>query len=424
MQIRRNIVRAGFGFKFFCTLNHEVLSLANFIIFKVILVVLTKALSMLKSNKKVILSVTNDLSAEQRVHKVANSLIKMGFSPLLLGIKRRYSSKLSIKNYETKRLSLIFHSGWLFYANYNIRLFFYLLFNKFDVFVANDLDTLPANYLVYRIKKIFGSKDLKLAYDSHELFTELPELNNRNFVKNVWLKFEKRILPNLKHTYTVCNSIAQYYNAKYNIKMEVIKNVPLCIRNENINHSLDFKLPDNKKIILYQGALNIGRGIESVINIMDRINDAVFIIAGKGEIEEKLHKLVETKQLQSKVIFTGLIPLEQLNNLTKQANIGLVLQEDISLSYRYVLPNRIFDFIKAGVPIIASNLPEISQIVENEEIGMLVNNFEEEILLDSINQLLYNSDLIKKFQNNIKKCSYKYCWEKQEEKLEKIYNFK
>ncbi len=375
---------------------------------------------MQKSSKKVILSVTNDLSTDQRVHKLANSLIKLGYLPQLVGIKRVYSKPLSKRAYNCKRLHLFFHSGWLFYANYNINLFFFLLFKRTSILLANDLDTLAANYLAYKIKKLFGAKHLQLIYDSHELFTEVPELNGRNFVKKVWLKLEQFILPNLQKTYTVCQSIADYYNKKYGIKMAVLRNLPSCNNKQKNNSEIDIQLPDNKKVILYQGALNIGRGLEQIIAAMNKIEDAVLIIAGKGDIEQRLHKKVENLKLQDKIIFTGVIPLEQLHQLTKRADIGLVLQEDISLSYRYVLPNRLFDFIQSAVPVLASNLPEIAHIVKSENIGILLDNLNSNSLVKGINELLNNQNLITIIKNNLRNCSHKYCWEQQENVLAKL----
>ena len=107
-----------------------------------------------------------------------------------------------------KLLRLMFNKGPLFYAEYNIRLFFFLLFKKVDILVANDLDTLPANYLISRIRKKI------LVYDSHEYFTEVPELVGRDFVRRVWSGIEKRILPKIKYSYTVCESIARIYSEK------------------------------------------------------------------------------------------------------------------------------------------------------------------------------------------------------------------
>ncbi|NJO88706.1 MAG: glycosyltransferase family 4 protein [Chloroflexia bacterium] len=376
---------------------------------------------MSKKNKQIILAATNDLSTDQRVHKVAETLIKSGFSPMLIGrrLKKFKRTKFEKISYQALQTHLI--KALSFMPATTFRLFFFLLFKKPAAFVANDLDTLPACYFAYKIKMAFGNKNIKLVYDSHELFTEVPELNGRNFVKKTWLFLEKLILPKVKNSCTVCESIASYYQKQYGIKMQIISNFSLFTDLVLNNQILDIKLPVNKKIILYQGALNIGRGIEHVINILNKIDDAVLVIAGKGDIENDLKKRVNENQLNNKVVFVGAIPLEQLFQLTKMAHVGLVLQEDLSLSYRYVLPNRLFDFMKAEVPILASNLPELHKIVSNEKIGLLIDGFEKEELIDKIKELLFNEGLIAKIKIQLRECKRKYSWEIQEKKLIDFY---
>ena len=145
--------------------------------------------------KKIIVSVTNDISTDQRVHKVCQSLESMGFEVILWGRKLSFSQVL-YRSYTTKRMTLLFSSGPLFYLEYNFRLFLILLFSKSHLLLSNDLDTLLANFLVSKCKGI------PLVYDSHELFPEVPELQNRSFVKSIWEKLEYFLLPKLEYTYT------------------------------------------------------------------------------------------------------------------------------------------------------------------------------------------------------------------------------
>jgi glycosyltransferase involved in cell wall biosynthesis len=371
-----------------------------------------------KAPAKVILSVTNDIISDQRLHKIATSLLKLGLQPCIVGIKFKNSLQIEKRVYQTRRFRMLFKKGPLFYAEFNFRLFIYLIFKQSNILISNDLDTLLATYLAYKIKHIFR-KNVKLVYDSHELFTELPELNGRPRIKRVWIKIEKLILPKIRNSYTVCDSISEYYNNKYKIKMQVIRNMPTC--NQESNSPISIKLPADKKIILYQGALNIGRGIEQVIDLMTHIDNSIFVIAGSGNIEQQLKERVREKKLENKVIFLGKLPFEHLNSLTKKADIGLILQEDICLSYHYCLPNRLFDFIKAGVPVVSTSQPEIIKIVECEQIGYTVNSLNDITLPGKIKTILTNDIISNTFKTNIKKCRSKYCWENEEDKLFNIF---
>jgi len=363
--------------------------------------------------KTIILSITGNIATDQRVHKVATSLIKIGLKPTIIS-RKSITSRLSYnRNYKTKQLRLLFSKGPLFYAEFNIRLFFILLLSKSNILLSNDLDTLLANYLAYKFKRIFRKK-VKLVYDSHEIFTEVPELINRKLVEKIWLYIEKIILPKLKNTYTVCEPIAEYYRLKYGVNMQVIKNLSgiNVVGSNPIN--LPFKIPENKKIILYQGALNIGRGIEHVIPLMENIDNAIFIIIGTGDIEQQLKNLVAIRKLNDKVIFTGNISMELLNGFTSKAHIGLILLEDLGLNYHYALPNRVFDFIRAGVPILASDLPEIARIVKSENIGITQKGFDPDLLLENIKMMLNDTSADKNFRKNLEKCKEKYYWDNQE----------
>ena len=173
--------------------------------------------------KRIIVSVTNDLVSDNRVHKVCTTLTKMGFLVLLIGRKLPKSITLNSRNYDTKRLNLMFKKGLLFYAEFNFRLFLFLLFSKSDVLLSNDLDTLTANFLVSKLKK------KPLVYDSHEYFTEVPELINRPKVQRVWEWLESKIVPKIKHAYTVCDSIANVYKKKYGVSFKVVRNIPFAL---------------------------------------------------------------------------------------------------------------------------------------------------------------------------------------------------
>lgn len=369
--------------------------------------------------KKVIISVTNDLVSDQRINKVANSLISNNFHVLVVGRKFRNSLEINRK-YPIKRFRLLFTKGPLFYAEYNIRLFLFLIFTKADIYLANDLDTLAANFFASKIKR------KKLVYDSHEYFTQVPELINRPKVQKIWLRIEKYILPKIKNSYTVCNSIAEIYSKMYSIEMKVVRNIPnskinqITDNNETVEKS-DEKLSE-KKIILYQGSVNVGRGIEFVIKSMQYIENAEFWIIGDGDIKKALEKLTHELNLNQKVIFFGKIPFENLDNYTSKADLGISLEENLGLNYFYALPNKIFDYIAAKIPILASNLPEISYIINKYDIGAIINNHDIYEISSKINEILQNEEKIKIWKKNLQYAANELKWQNEEIILIEIFN--
>ena len=363
--------------------------------------------------KKVSLSVINDLVTDNRVHKVSLSLQKMGFEPLLIGRLLPESHPVQ-RDYPTHRMKLLFRKGMLFYFEYNLRLFFYLLGAKIDVFVANDLDTLPANYLASRLKR------KPLVYDSHEYFTEVPELIGRPFKKHIWQSLERMLVPKVSAAYTVCNSIAEVYHEQYKVDFKVVRNLPVC-------HDLEFQSKEivkpggAPKIILYQGALNLGRGIEATIRAMQYIENAELWLAGDGDLTAQLKQLVAELQLESKVKFLGRMPLSQLSHITRQADLGISLEEDLGLNYRFALPNKLFDYIQAGVPVLVSDLPEMRRIVEHYQIGAIASTHQRKELAQIIKNTLLDTEKINFWKQNLPQAANELCWENEESILREIY---
>lgn len=357
--------------------------------------------------KKIIVSVTTDLSTDQRVDKVCATLHKNGFEVILIGRKLKNSIPLN-RNYKTKRIKLLFNNGFLFFAEFNLRLFFVLLFSKKDLLLSNDLDTLLPNYLVSILQK------KKIVFDSHELFPEIPELLEKPFVKKCWSNLERFIVPKLKNNYTVCNSIADYYAEKYNSNFKTILNLPT--KKEIEFGAFPFET-ENKKIIIYQGAINVGRGLELMIDAMIFLDNCIFVIIGDGDILEELKRKVNDQKLTKKVIFLGKIAPKELYKLTSLADLGISFEEDLGLNYRFSLPNKIFDYIQAEVPILVSNLPEMKQIVTTYKVGEIIKTREPKKLANQIEEFLK-----KDYSVALKKVKIELVWENQEKKLLAIFN--
>ena len=370
--------------------------------------------------QRIIVSVINDLTTDQRVAKVCSSLKTLGFDVLLVGRKYKNSIPLN-RNYQTHRMNTFFKKGMLSYVEFSIRLFFFLFFKKKHILLANDLDTLLSNFLISKIQ------NKKLVYDSHELFLEVPELINRPKKQSIWQKIETYILPKLKNTYTVCQSIADYYNTKYQTNFKVVRNLPVLNNvqsNDVINHNSienQSKAKDKRlKTIIYQGAINVGRGLELMIDTMQYLDNCQFIIVGDGEITKEIKQLINHKKMNNKVVLLGKKTPLELKEITPQADLGISIEEDLGLNYHFALPNKLFDYIHANIPVLVSDLPEMKQIILDYKVGEVIQNRSPELLAKQIQRILVKESSF--WDENLKKATLDLQWQKEEIVLKSIFN--
>ena len=365
--------------------------------------------------KRLIVSVTNDLNSDQRVHKICTSLQNLGFEIVLIGRLLKKSRPLE-RNYKTIRMKLWFNKGFLFYANYNLRLFFKLLFLKKDVLLANDLDTLLPNFL---ISKLFNKP---LVYDSHELFTEVPELVNRSLQKNVWLAIEKFIFPKLKYCYTVNKSIATIYREKYGVPVKVIRNIAPTFKNKAVDNAFAKKIKGSHKMLILQGnGINIDRGGEEAVSMMRYLDNGLLYIIGSGDVFEKLKKQVIDLKLSDKVFIKNSLPYGELMSYTQIADLGLSLDKGTNKNYEFSLPNKVFDYIQAQTPLLVSNRKEVASLVTDYNIGKVSKSLKPEDLAQEIKAIFADDNQLKEWHKNLKIAAQRLTWENESEKLAAIY---
>lgn len=361
---------------------------------------------------KVVLTVTNDIATDNRVHKIATTLLGNGYDVAIVGRLLKNSPSIDDRDYKTARLKLWFTKGPLFYLNYNIALFFYLLRHKASIIVSNDLDTLLACYLAKKFKQS------ELVFDSHEYFTGVPELVDRKTVRNIWKRLEKWILPKIKYAYTVSDLIAQTYKKEYGVDFQIIRNAANFRFDNEFAHQRN---EGEKKIIIYQGALNKGRGLEVVIEAMKYIDNGILQIIGTGDVEGELHKLVNYLGLASKVKFLGRMKYADIWPYTHNADLGISLEEDMGINYRFALPNKLFDYIQARIPVLVSDLPEMKKVVENFSIGEVAIYREPELIAEQVNRMMSDKEKQSQWSTNLELAARELCWQREEEKLVQLY---
>ncbi len=366
---------------------------------------------MFTRKKIAVVSVINDLVTDNRVNKTCQALLESNYEVILIGRKLPNSLPLPSWPFKAKRLNLLFRKGPFFYLFFNLRLFFKLLFIKADLLFANDLDTLLPNFIVSKIKRV------PLIYDSHELFCEVPELQHSKIKKQIWLFLESRILPKLKYCITVNQSIANSFEEKYKVRFHVVRNISDTISGFVPKSKQELDLPVNKNIILLQGAgINIHRGAEELIDAMQFVENTLLLIIGSGDVWDILKKKAKTQKLDNKIKLIYRIPKLELMHYTFNANLGISIDKPTNLNYYYSLPNKIFDYLQAQLPILASRLPEIEYLITKYNVGEFIENHEPMLIANRINELFASGKLDTYKKNTVKACE-ELTWLNEKSKL-------
>ena len=316
--------------------------------------------------RKIFISTTNDITTDNRVNKVAVLLQDLGYEVKWIGRELATSKKLN-RSYGTDRMKLWFTKGGLFYDEFQVRLFLKLLFecNRNSVLLANDLDTLLPNFLISRF---FG---IPLVYDSHEYFCGVPEIQGR-WVKRVWLGIERFVFPRLQHIWTVNESIANLYEQDYGKRPQVFRNIS-PVPNIQSRSRAELGLPEGVKIAINQGSgMNVDRGLEEAVEAVSQMEGWLLLLVGSGDAIPALQTLVQQRGWEDKVKFVGRVPYEQLLQYTCAADVGLSLDKDTNINYRYSLPNKLFDYIHCNTPVVTSKVVEVKRIVEEFGVGRTV----------------------------------------------------
>ena len=360
-------------------------------------------------------AVTNDLSTDQRMQRICSRLSKAGYQVKLVGRRLPESWPLESGNYRQKRLKCWFRKGFLFYAEFNCRLFFYLLRTKADVLCAVDLDTVAAVGLAAFFRK------KKWTFDAHEYFIETPEVTGRPRVKWFWAWLGRRFVPKCSLAYTVGAGLASIFSEEYKIEFHTIRNLPMndmaVIPSPQSGEGRGEVL--DEPIILYQGALNRSRGLEELILAMHQIN-AVCWLAGTGDLDKELIALVKQEKLDDKVKFLGRQSPVELREITAKATIGYNVLRNEGLSYYHSLSNKFFDYIRAGVPSLSPPFPEYEKLLAEYHVGLTCECEPEKIKI-ALNNMLQNPALMEQMKQNCKAAAQELNWENESKKLIALY---
>ncbi len=346
--------------------------------------------------------ILNDLTHEQRAHKIAMTLAQC-YDFLLLGISTpRKRRTLSTRPYKTKRLFVPVSRGILFFLLANLQIFFYLLLlRRWDLVLVADLDALLGAYAAAQIRK------RKVVLDSRELYPGLPSLYRRPFRRWIWQKLEAYLYPRIKHHWTVSPPIAAYYREKYGLQAWLVYNLPMRRRGYG-NPRL------TERLLLYQGVLHPYRGLDELIIALSYVRGWRLWIAGEGPHRSYLEAITKQHGLTDRVLFLGLIPPVALDRYTMEATMGVSGEVPITPNHRYALPNKLFDYIQLGIPVLGGEAPLIRAVIQGLGVGYVVERWRPKEIARALAQIEAMPNEYGEWVSKAREAACRLHWEMQE----------
>jgi len=378
--------------------------------------------------KKIAVLLDSQILNDGRVRRVIESLSEKFLVDFFCVKGESDDSLLFNKNveifYYSIDISWVKHNLFMHKKFEDLKIQFKKLKKKYDFIYVNDYPLLSTG--VELKNKIDG----KLIYDSHEIYIETI---NQFFPSKTWKKIygiplikvnqlihskiEKKQVKQIDKMVTVCDSLKNYFEKKLPVKdVIVMRN---CPKHFDFNTSSTIirnklNLSDKVKILLYQGDVNISRGIEKIAKAIPLVNENIhFVIIGGGT---KLNEFKE-KYSSNRIHFLGRIAFDDLYEYTASCDVGISIIEPYNLSKYYSLPNKIFEYMVANVPFITNNLPEASKIAKEENCGFIINDSSSEKIAEEINDIFNKSNLKEFGKNGHKAIVEKYNWEKEVSKV-------
>ncbi len=304
----------------------------------------------------------------------------------------------------------------LYFLEFYLKATIVILRIKAECYFASDLYSLPVAFIAEKVHHA------KLVYDAREFYAEIAGLQHRKFEQGAWKSLERFFIKRADRVFTVNHSLARLLAERYPIPQPVVlKNFPAFFTSKKTNVLRSalggFQILTDKKILLYQGGLQHGRGIFLLLKIIQQFPDCVLVFLGDGILKNEIQQAIQRDELQEKVFLLDAVPVDQLLTYTASADLGLCLIENFGTSYYYSLPNKLFEYIMAGIPVVASDFPEMKKIVETYQVGETANPEKEDEVVARINKILCDKNYYSKLKENCKKAATIFNWESEEKKL-------
>lgn len=361
----------------------------------------------------------NEFTNASRVLKQVKSLIKAEvfkkITIIALGSKELPKHEHIAQDIELYRINLITRNlpkslpfQLIKYVEFLIRCLLLMRRLKPRVVNAHALGVLPICFLA---KKLFGAS---LVYDAHELETE--QVGGMNLRKRLSKKLEKKLIHKADMTLVVSESIADWYANEYNIaRPPVVLNVPNTRELKINNHFREqLGIREDQIILLYQGGLMPGRGVHLILEAFKQRKDdkVVAVFMGYGSLEADIKIAAEQ---HSNIYFFPAVPPQVVLEYTASADFGISLIENTCLSYYYCMPNKLFEYAMAGLPVLVSNMKDMSGLVTRYAMGAVISDFSAEGINQAVDNFL-EQDLAR-MKANAYQAACENAWEVQEQKM-------
>jgi glycosyltransferase involved in cell wall biosynthesis len=354
-----------------------------------------------------------DIQYDSRLSKCARTLRERGYgvSAVIASEKREKpeSPGITLKTIFVPRV----RSGKFRFFSFYLRALWPTLRSKADCYFASDLYSLPIAYLAAKFRRA------RLIYDSRELYSSIAALRGRQQTQRFWSYIERKIIPRADVVFTVNDALAESISNLYSIpKPEVLLN---CPRKQTIRKSDCLRtiltIPPSQRILLYQGGLQHGRGIPIMLSAIKSISNAVLVLMGRGILKAEILEIIKREKLGHRVFLLDAVRVDDLLEYTASADVGLCLIENYGESYYHSLPNKLFEYVAAGVPVVASNFPEMSRFVESNRVGLCVDPEKEDEIVAAMQRLVSDLELHKALVHHCEETASRYTWENESLKL-------
>lgn len=362
----------------------------------------------MSSKNKVLITFLGNLNYDTRCKNLYNTLKINGYEAKFLGFDWLTKDFEPVKS-EVTIYKL--HKGFLslLHLKFAWHIKFYLMASRASIIFAEDIYTLPFAVLFGKLKSA------KVFYDSRELYGHLAGLKGKKTKQNFWRLVERYFIKKVNHIITTGKLDSDFLIKKYEVDDPILlRNLPRYYKpKEEQDFKSLFGIDQIKKTLLYQGVIHHGRGLLPTFRALKELKDCVLVIIGDGEFEDYYRNLANEMGIIEQVIFAGKVNQENILSYTKTADVGLSIIENLSLSYYYALPNKLFEYIMAEIPVIVSNLPQMKEIVEDYQVGKVVDLENPDELVEAIKQLTEDEVLNKKFKENCRTASQELNWENE-----------